>query len=98
MKKKIKLVKGIDVTADDIYSGNYDEEVKDAVEDLIIDEMGLELAFEGTRFSDLYRAAQRRGANYLAERVAKRHTGEVDESLRIRLNDKTNWFLPIPEN
>ena len=72
--------------------------VEDAVEDLIIDEMGLELAFEGTRFSDLYRAAQRRGANYLAERVAKRHTGEVDESLRIRLNDKTNWFLPIPEN
>lgn len=97
VKKKIKLVKGIDVTADDIYSGNYDEEVKDAVEDLIIDEMGLELAFEGTRFSDLYRVAQRRGKNYLAERVAKRHTGEVDEDLRSWLSDESHWFLPIPE-
>ena len=94
--KKIKENTGRDVTADDIYSGNIDAQVEDAVEDLIIDEMGLELAFEGTRFSDLYRAAKRRGVDYLAKRVAKRHTGEIDAKLRNRLNDMNNWFLPIP--
>ena len=98
VQKKIKEATGREVTEDEIYSGTIDEEVKDAVEDLIIDEMGLELAFEGTRFSDLYRVAQRRGdANYLAERVSKRHTGKVDENVRSWLLDKNHWFLPIPE-
>ncbi len=71
--------------------------VQKAVEDLIIDEMGLELAFEGTRFSDLCRVAMRRNDNnYLAERVAKRH-GTVDPALQSRLQIRDNWFLPIPE-
>jgi hypothetical protein len=40
----------------------------------------------------------RRGdANYLAERVSKRHTGEVDENLRSKLSDMNKWFLPVPE-
>ena len=97
VRKQIKKTTGFDVTADDIYNGNNDDLVIDAVEDLIIDEMGLELAFEGSRFCDLYRVAQRRGKNYLAERVAKRHTGLVDEDLRSWLNDESHWFLPIPE-
>ena len=97
VQKKIKEATGKEVTADDIYSGEYDEDVQNAVEDLIIDEMALELAFEGSRFSDLYRVAQRRGPDYLAERVAKRHTGEVDEHLRSWLQDKNHWFLPLPE-
>ena len=95
--KKIKENTGRVVTVDDIYSGKIDGLIEDAVEDLIIDEMGLELAFEGTRFSDLYRAAKRRGEDYLAIRVSKRHTGEIDYKLRNRLNNKDNWFLPIPE-
>ena len=98
VKKKIKDTTGKEVTADDIYSGKYDAEVQDAVEDLIIDECGLELAFEGTRFSDLYRVSMRRGnPDYLAERVAKRHTGEVDEKLRGWLNNVNHWFLPLPK-
>lgn len=97
--KKIFEETGKEVTEDDIYSGEYDAEVQDAVEDLIIDEMGLELAFEGTRFSDLCRVALRRVDNdYLAKRVAKRHTGEIDEALRARLQNKDNWFLPIPKD
>ena len=97
MKKKIKEATGKDVTEADIYSGQYDEEVQNAVEDLIIDEAGLELAFEGSRFSDLCRVALRRGdPNYLAERVAKRHTGEIDGNLQSWLQDKSHWFLPIP--
>ena len=98
VQKKIKENTGMEVSEADIYSGRYDAEVQDAVEDLIIDEDALELAFEGTRFSDLYRAAQRRGEDYLASRIAKRHSGEVDESLRSRLRDKRNWFLPIPQD
>ena len=56
-------VKDKDVTEEDIYSGAYDEDIQNAVEDLIIDEAGLELAFEGSRFSDLCRVALRRNAS-----------------------------------
>lgn len=80
-----------------VYDNAHIEVVKNAVEDLIVDEMGLELAFEGTRFSDLFRVAQRRGEDYLAKRVSTRRTGEIDANLRSRLNNKANWFLPIPE-
>ena len=97
VQKKIKEATGASVTEDEIYGGSYDAEVQNAVEDLIIDEMGLELAFEGSRFSDLYRAAERRGPDYLAQRIAKRRTGKVDESLRSWLSDKRHWFLPLPE-
>ena len=99
VQKKIKEATGHEVTADDIYSGKYDAEVQDAVEDLIIDECGLELAFEGSRFSDLCRVALRRGnPDYLAKRVSKRHTGEIDSKLRSRLQNKSNWFLPLPKD
>ena len=97
VKKKIKEAYGMELTEDDIYSGRFDAEVQDAVEDLIIDECGLELAFEGTRFSDLCRVSMRRGnPDYLAKRVSKRHTGEVDEKLRGWLNNMSHWFLPLP--
>ena len=93
--KKIKQATGKVLTADDIYGGQYDAEVQDAVEDLIIDECGLELAFEGTRFSDLCRVSMRRNnPDYLAEHVSKRHTGKVDENLRSWLQDMNHWFLP----
>jgi len=94
---KVKESHGVELTKDDIYSGNYDDFVKEAVEDLIIDEMGLELAFEGTRFFDLTRVAHRRNdPSYFAKHVAKRN-GEMDMSLyNILLNEK-NWYLPFPE-
>ena len=66
------------------------------VEDMIIDEMALEGAFEGNRYHDLLRIALRRNdPAYLADPVSRRN-GEVDEPLRALLMDTKNWFLPLP--
>lgn len=87
---------GKTLTKEDIYDGNHDADVQDAVEDLIIDEMGLELTFEGTRFFDLSRVARRRNdPNYLAKRVAMR-TGTLNTELQSWLQDETHWYLPLP--
>ena len=65
------------------------------VEDMIINEMALEGAFEGYRFYDLMRVALRRGdPSYLANPIARR-LGETDEALRTLLMDTNNWFLPL---
>lgn len=88
---------GVTLTKEDIYSGEYDDAVTLAVEDLIIDEMGLELAFEGTRFFDLTRVARRRGdASYYAKRVAMRN-GELDSEIEEHLSNPSNWYFPLPE-
>ena len=83
---------GKTITKEDIYSGDYDDLVKDCVEDLIVDEEALELAFEGTRFFDLMRVAHRRGdASYLANRLAKRNA-----ALASKLSNPKNWYFPLP--
>ena len=66
------------------------------VEDMIVNEMALEGAFEGYRFYDLMRVALRRGdPAYLADPVSRRH-GTVDEGLRSLLMSTNNWYLPRP--
>lgn len=63
------------------------------VEDMIVDELALETAFEGNRFHDLMRVAIRRNDNsYLANKVAAKHT-ENKEAIRQKLMDKINWYL-----
>lgn len=65
------------------------------VENLIIDEMALEGAFEGYRFFDLMRVALRRNSpEYLADPISRRN-GEVDETLRNLLMTPDNWYLPL---
>ena len=68
----------------------------DKVEDLIIDEAAMETAFEGNRFYDLMRVAQRRNdPTYLADKVARRK-GEAhgrNDALFMRLSNKDNWFI-----
>jgi len=64
-----------------------------AMEDLLIDEMALETAFEGNRFHDLMRIAIRRNDNHvLADRVAAKH-GANASIIRDKLLDRTNWYL-----
>ena len=99
MAKKIKENHGITVTKEDIYGDDerIREYVIEAVEDLIVDEGALELAFEGSRFSDLARVAIRRGdPTFLAKRVAKRG-GDMDMGLYNFLSRSSkNWYLPFP--
>ena len=76
-----------------VYPKNY---LVEKVEDLIVDEMALETAFEGNRFADLMRVAQHRNdPTYLADKVARRK-GENhprNEELFVRLSTPDNWFI-----
>lgn len=73
-------------------------EEEDAVEDLIINEDGLEFAFEGTRFYDLMRVALRRNdPSYLAKKIYARRgessSAEMQGQIAVDLNNKSNWYL-----
>jgi hypothetical protein len=69
--------------------------VKNAVEDIIMDERALELAFEGKRWFDLVRVAERRNDPwYLANKVAAKFSDPVQaEKIRTILLDMNNWYL-----
>lgn len=84
-----------------------EDEVMIAVEDLIIDELALETAFEGNRYYDLLRFANHRGNGaidnvWLAKKIASRGyapgTGAYDVSLYSRLVDGSRWYLALPED
>ena len=65
------------------------------VEDLIVNEMALEHAFEGLRYYTLMRIAMRRNDNsYLAEPISKRE-GEKNMERFEKLMNRDNWYLPI---
>lgn len=66
------------------------------IEDFIIQERALEMAFEGKRWFDLMRVAKRRNdPAFLADKVAAKFegTGRYDE-IRNRLMNPDNWYLP----
>ena len=66
------------------------------VEDMILNEMALEGAFEGYRYYDLMRVALRRNKpEYLADAVSQRNK-TVDTQLRSLLMDRKKWYLPLP--
>jgi starch-binding outer membrane protein, SusD/RagB family len=71
-----------------------------AVEDAIADEAGLELAYEGNRWEDLVRIALRRNdAAFLADKIAakfeKAGNPGMAATIKARLINKENWYLPF---
>lgn len=69
----------------------------DPVEDLIMEERAMELAYEGHRWFDLMRVARHRNdPAYLADKVAAKFGDEQKrEEVRSRLMDMNNWYLPL---
>jgi hypothetical protein len=65
------------------------------IEDLIMAERALELAFEGKRWFDLMRVARRRNPEYLADKVAAKFATdpEVYNKIHVKLRDPNNWIL-----
>ncbi|HSO85758.1 MAG TPA: RagB/SusD family nutrient uptake outer membrane protein [Draconibacterium sp.] len=67
------------------------------IEDMIIAERALELAFEGKRWFDLVRIAERRNdPAFLADKVAAKFAGTSQyEAIRNKLMNPANWYLPF---
>lgn len=64
------------------------------IEDLIMDECALEMAFEGHRFFDLMRVALRRGDyGYLARHITARRGEGASAGISADLTDPNNWYL-----
>ncbi|MCH5176446.1 MAG: RagB/SusD family nutrient uptake outer membrane protein [Prevotellaceae bacterium] len=87
-------------------------DIINAVENVICDELALELAFEGYRFSDLMRMAHHKnasgynGTQWLAAKIANRGVRTStdgmqpetsrDEDLYAKLLNPANWYLTKP--
>jgi hypothetical protein len=68
------------------------------IENQVLEECALEMAFEGHRWGDLVRISLRRNdnsvlANAIAEKFNK--AGLDGEAIRTKLMDRKNWFLPL---
>jgi hypothetical protein len=69
------------------------------IEDQVISEAGLELAYEGRRWPDLVRIALRRNdPSFLADKIYNKLIAENNPAaaeVRARLMNKENWYLPF---
>jgi hypothetical protein len=69
------------------------------IEDFIMEERAMELAYEGKRWFDLMRVANRRNnPAYLANKVAAKFADPSKaEIVKNRLMDKSTWLLKLPK-
>jgi tetratricopeptide (TPR) repeat protein len=67
------------------------------IEDLIMQERVLELAYEGKRWFDLVRVAKHReNPDYLASKVSAKFSDPAKaQEIRTKLQNEANWYLPI---
>lgn len=88
-------------------------DIINAVENIIVDELALETAFEGNRFTDLIRIAEHKnasgynGTEWLAKKIANRGTRKAteespaiegyDATLYSKLTNPANWYFPLPQ-
>lgn len=65
------------------------------LEERLLEERARELAFEGERFYDLMRVAQRRKKpEFLAEKVSAKYPAGKREQIYTYLLDQKNWYIP----
>ncbi len=79
------------------------------MENIIVDELALETAFEGNRYGDLIRIAGHKneagynGTDWFAWKIARRNNNFTDNaalfdaSLKAKLLNKSNWYLSLPK-
>jgi tetratricopeptide (TPR) repeat protein len=81
----------------EIPEGMSSDSVTLLIEDFIIAERAMELAYEGKRWFDLVRIAERRNQpEYLADKVAAKFAGTPKyEMIRNKLMNPENWYLPF---
>jgi len=66
------------------------------LEELIMDERGRELAYEGERFYDLIRVAKRRNdPSFLAKKVSTKFPASQRQAMYTKLLDEKNWYINI---
>jgi starch-binding outer membrane protein, SusD/RagB family len=71
-------------------------QIMETIEDFIIEERSMELAFEGYRMFDLMRIAKRRAnPDYLANRVAAKYPADMQDQVKNFLRNESNWYIPM---
>lgn len=71
------------------------------LEDVIMDHRARELAYEGERFYDLLRVARRRnkagdnGTEWLANTISESFPASDRTTIKNRLMDENNWYIPF---
>lgn len=69
------------------------------VEDYLVEEAALEMAFEGSRWEDLVRIAMRRNdPSFLADKIYEKLSKEgnpLADEVRSKLMNRENWYLPF---